>query len=106
MFTFVHCTETLDEAIASRAAEAAMGTSRGTQGVRRASQDLDEPHPRQRQQRRPGTRPRRSRRRGRQIMVDMDPDDPNPIIRLITARCWAIRSTPWRPTGAGRPGLP
>jgi len=83
VFTFVHCTETVDEAIASRAAEAAMwyvnaapkvfavprkiwtnmirgNVNAGDPGRGRAA--LDDPS---------------------KIMVDLDPDDPNPIIRLM-----------------------
>ncbi|MEQ8842345.1 MAG: LLM class flavin-dependent oxidoreductase [Acidimicrobiales bacterium] len=83
VFTFVHCTETLDEAIESRAAEAAMwyvnaapkvfsvprkiwtnmirgNVNAGDEGRGRAA--LDDPT---------------------KIMVDLDPDDPNPIIRLM-----------------------
>ena len=82
VFTFVHCTDTLDEAIASRAAEAAMwyvnaapkvfavprkiwtNMIRGNvnSGGSRGRAALDDPT---------------------KIMVDLDPDDPNPIIRLM-----------------------
>lgn len=83
VFTFVHCTETIDEAIASRAAEAAMwyvnaapkvfavprkiwtnmirgNVNAGDEGRGRAALDDQS-----------------------KIMVDLDPDDPNPIIRLM-----------------------
>lgn len=83
VFTFVHCTETIDEAIESRAAEAAMwyvnaapqvfavprkiwtnmirgNVNAGDPGRGRTA--LDDPS---------------------KIMVDLDPDDPNPIIRLM-----------------------
>jgi alkanesulfonate monooxygenase SsuD/methylene tetrahydromethanopterin reductase-like flavin-dependent oxidoreductase (luciferase family) len=82
VFTFVHCTETIDDAIASRAAEAAMwyvnaaprvfavprkiwtNMIRGNvnAGDSRGRAALDDPT---------------------KIMVDLDPDDPNPIIRLM-----------------------
>ncbi|HEX5268205.1 MAG TPA: LLM class flavin-dependent oxidoreductase [Acidimicrobiales bacterium] len=82
VFTFVFCTETVDDAIRSRAAEAAMwyvnaaprvfavprtvwtnmirgNVNSGAEGSLRAAQATD------------------------QVMVDLDPDDPNPIIRLM-----------------------
>jgi alkanesulfonate monooxygenase SsuD/methylene tetrahydromethanopterin reductase-like flavin-dependent oxidoreductase (luciferase family) len=82
VFTFVFCSETIDDAIRSRAAEAAMwyvnaaprvfavprtvwtnmirgNVNSGAEGSSRAAQATD------------------------QVMVDLDPDDPNPIIRLM-----------------------
>jgi alkanesulfonate monooxygenase SsuD/methylene tetrahydromethanopterin reductase-like flavin-dependent oxidoreductase (luciferase family) len=82
VFTFVHCAETVDDAIRSRAAEAAMwyvnaapkvfavprtiwtnlirgNINSGAEGSVRAAKATSE------------------------VMVDLDPDDPNPIIRLM-----------------------
>jgi alkanesulfonate monooxygenase SsuD/methylene tetrahydromethanopterin reductase-like flavin-dependent oxidoreductase (luciferase family) len=82
VFTFVFCTETTEEAISSRAAEAAMwyvnaapkvfavprtiwtnmirgNLNPGTEGRGRAASSTD------------------------RVMVDLDPDDPNPIVRLM-----------------------
>ena len=92
VFTFVHCTETRDEAIASRAAEAAMwyvnaapkvfavprtiwtnlirGNVSTGQGRARGVADADK------------------------VLVDLDPDDPNPIIRLMNRQVLGLDIDP------------
>ena len=50
VFTFVYCTETVDDAIKSRAAEAALWyVNAAPEGVLRSPHGVDEPDPRQRQ---------------------------------------------------------
>jgi len=89
VFTFVFCTETIEEAIESRAAEAAMwyvnaaprvfavprtiwtnmirgNVNSGAEGRGRAAMETD------------------------QVMVDLDPDDPNPIIKLMNRQVLGI----------------
>lgn len=82
VFTFVHCTETEDEAIESRAAEAAMWYVNAAPQVFavprtvwtnliRGNVNAGDPG-----------RARAAAAQGK-ILVDLDPDDPNPIIRLM-----------------------
>ncbi|MEZ5247160.1 MAG: LLM class flavin-dependent oxidoreductase [Acidimicrobiales bacterium] len=82
VFTFVHCTETIDEAIASRAAEAAMWY------VNAAPKVFAVPRKIWTNMIRGNVNAGDSRGRAAlddesKIMVDLDPDDPNPIIRLM-----------------------
>ena len=81
VFTFVHCTETRDEAIASRAAEAAMWY------VNAAPKVFAVPRTIWTNLIRGNVAAGDGRARGvadpDQVLVDLDPDDPNPIIRLM-----------------------
>ncbi len=80
VFTFVHCTETVDEAIADRAAEAAMWYVNAAPKVFSVPRTIWTNL----------IRGNVSSGRGRaaaapeeQVLVDLDPNDPNPIIRLM-----------------------
>jgi alkanesulfonate monooxygenase SsuD/methylene tetrahydromethanopterin reductase-like flavin-dependent oxidoreductase (luciferase family) len=81
VFTFVHCTETRDEAIASRAAEAAMWY------VNAAPKVFAVPRTIWTNLIRGNVSMGNGRARGAatadKVLVDLDPDDPNPIIRLM-----------------------
>lgn len=81
VFTFVHCTETRDEAIASRAAEAAMWY------VNAAPKVFSVPRTVWTNLIRGNVAAGNGRARGAadadKVLVDLDPDDPNPIIRLM-----------------------
>jgi alkanesulfonate monooxygenase SsuD/methylene tetrahydromethanopterin reductase-like flavin-dependent oxidoreductase (luciferase family) len=81
VFTFVHCTETRDDAIASRAAEAAMWY------VNAAPRVFSVPRTVWTNMIRGNTGQGHGRALGAadadQVMVDLDPDDPHPIIRLM-----------------------
>jgi alkanesulfonate monooxygenase SsuD/methylene tetrahydromethanopterin reductase-like flavin-dependent oxidoreductase (luciferase family) len=81
VFTFVHCTDTVDEAIASRAAEAAMWY------VNAAPKVFSVPRTIWTNLIRGNVSMGHGRARGAadadKVLVDLDPDDPNPIIRLM-----------------------
>ena len=81
VFTFVHCTETREEAIASRAAEAAMWY------VNAAPKVFSVPRTVWTNMIRGNTGHGHGRALGAAdadtVMVDLDPDDPHPIIRLM-----------------------
>ena len=81
VFTFVHCTDTVDEAIASRAAEAAMWY------VNAAPKVFSVPRTIWTNLIRGNVSMGNGRARGAadadKVLVDLDPNDPNPIIRLM-----------------------
>ncbi|MGH9273670.1 MAG: LLM class flavin-dependent oxidoreductase [Acidimicrobiales bacterium] len=81
VFTFVHCTDTVDEAIASRAAEAAMWY------VNAAPKVFAVPRTIWTNLIRGNVSMGNGRARGAaeadKVLVDLDPNDPNPIIRLM-----------------------
>lgn len=81
IFTFVHCTETREQAIASRAAEAALWY------VNAAPMVFSVPRTIWTNKIRGQVRDDRDRARSvadpSQVMVDLDPDDPHPIVRLL-----------------------
>lgn len=82
VFTFVHCTETIDDAIRSRAAEAAMWY------VNAAPRVFAVPRTVWTNMIRGNINsgaegPVRAARASSDVMVDLDPEDPNPIIRLM-----------------------
>ncbi len=81
VFTFVHCAENRDEAIASRAAEAALWY------VNAAPKVFSVPRTVWTDKIRGQVKDNRDRARSvadpSQVMVDMDPDDPHPIVRLL-----------------------
>ncbi len=81
VFTFVHCTETVDDAIASRAAEAAMWY------VNAAPKVFSVPRTVWTNLIRGNVSAGKGRARGaaaaEEVLVDLDPNDPNPIIRLM-----------------------
>ena len=82
VFTFVHCTETLDEAIASRAAEAAMWYVNAAPKVFAVPRTVWTNMIRGNVNAGDPSRARKAAEAGK-IMVDLDPDDPNHIIRLM-----------------------
>jgi alkanesulfonate monooxygenase SsuD/methylene tetrahydromethanopterin reductase-like flavin-dependent oxidoreductase (luciferase family) len=82
VFTFVHCTESLDEAIASRAAEAAMWYVNAAPKVFAVPRTVWTNMIRGNVNAGDPSRARAAAEAGR-IMVDLDPDDPNPILRLM-----------------------
>lgn len=91
VFTFLHCAETREQAIASRAAEAAMwyvnaaprifavprtiwtNMIRGEAADTRAIAALDDPS---------------------EVMIDLDPDDPVPLIRLMNRQVLGMEVDP------------
>jgi alkanesulfonate monooxygenase SsuD/methylene tetrahydromethanopterin reductase-like flavin-dependent oxidoreductase (luciferase family) len=82
VFTFVHCTETVDEAIASRAAEAAMWYVNAAPKVFAVPRTVWTNMIRGNVNAGDPSRARAAAEAGK-IMVDLDPDDPNHIIRLM-----------------------
>jgi alkanesulfonate monooxygenase SsuD/methylene tetrahydromethanopterin reductase-like flavin-dependent oxidoreductase (luciferase family) len=92
VFTFVHCTETREEAIASRAAEAAMWY------VNAAPKVFAVPRTIWTNLIRGNVSSGRGRARGAadpdQVQVDLDPDDPNPIIRLMNRQVLGMAIDP------------
>jgi alkanesulfonate monooxygenase SsuD/methylene tetrahydromethanopterin reductase-like flavin-dependent oxidoreductase (luciferase family) len=92
VFTFVHCTETRDEAIASRAAEAAMWY------VNAAPKVFAVPRTIWTNLIRGNIGSGKGRARGAaepdQVQVDLDPDDPNPIIRLMNRQVLGMEIDP------------
>ena len=83
VFTFVHCAETIDEAIASRAAEAAMWYVNAAPKVFAVPRKIWTNMIRGNVNSGDESRGRVALDDPSQIMVDLDPDDPNPIIRLM-----------------------
>ena len=83
VFTFVHCTETIDEAIASRAAEAAMWYVNAAPKVFAVPRKIWTNMIRGNVNAGDEGRGRAALEDQSKIMVDLDPDDPNPIIRLM-----------------------
>jgi alkanesulfonate monooxygenase SsuD/methylene tetrahydromethanopterin reductase-like flavin-dependent oxidoreductase (luciferase family) len=81
VFTFVHCAETREQAIASRAAEAALWY------VNAAPKVFSVPRTVWTNKIRGQVRDDRDRARSvvdqSQVMVDLDPHDPHPIVRLL-----------------------
>ena len=92
VFTFVHCTETRDEAIASRAAEAAMWY------VNAAPKVFAVPRTIWTNLIRGNVSTGQGRARGEaeadKVLVDLDPDDPNPIIRLMNRQVLGLEIDP------------
>jgi alkanesulfonate monooxygenase SsuD/methylene tetrahydromethanopterin reductase-like flavin-dependent oxidoreductase (luciferase family) len=92
VFTFVHCTETRDEAIASRAAEAAMWY------VNAAPKVFAVPRTIWTNLIRGNVSAGNGRARGvadpDKVLVDLDPDDPNPIIRLMNRQVLGLEIDP------------
>src|SRR4051812_9363363 len=82
VFTFVHCTETVDDAIASRAAEAAMWYVNAAPKVFAVPRTVWTNMIRGNVNAGDPSRARKAAEEGK-IMVDLDPDDPNHIIRLM-----------------------
>lgn len=83
VFTFVHCTDTVDEAIESRAAEAAMWYVNAAPKVFAVPRKIWTNMIRGNVNAGDPGRGRAALRDPSKIMVDLDPDDPNPIIRLM-----------------------
>jgi alkanesulfonate monooxygenase SsuD/methylene tetrahydromethanopterin reductase-like flavin-dependent oxidoreductase (luciferase family) len=83
VFTFVHCTDTLDEAIESRAAEAAMWYVNAAPKVFSVPRKIWTNMIRGNVNAGDPGRGRTALADPAKIMVDLDPDDPNPIIRLM-----------------------
>lgn len=83
VFTFVHCTETIDEAIESRAAEAAMWYVNAAPKVFAVPRKIWTNMIRGNVNAGDPGRGRAALRDASKIMIDLDPDDPNPIIRLM-----------------------
>ncbi|MEY2430296.1 MAG: hypothetical protein QOC92_21 [Acidimicrobiaceae bacterium] len=92
VFTFVHCTETVDEAIASRAAEAAMWY------VNAAPKVFSVPRTVWTNLIRGNVGAGKGRAKGAadadKVLVDLDPDDPNPIIRLMNRQLLGLEIDP------------
>jgi alkanesulfonate monooxygenase SsuD/methylene tetrahydromethanopterin reductase-like flavin-dependent oxidoreductase (luciferase family) len=92
VFTFVHCTQTRDEAIASRAAEAAMWY------VNAAPKVFAVPRTIWTNLIRGNVSTGQGRARGvaaaDEVVVDLDPDDPNPIIRLMNRQVLGLEIDP------------
>jgi alkanesulfonate monooxygenase SsuD/methylene tetrahydromethanopterin reductase-like flavin-dependent oxidoreductase (luciferase family) len=92
VFTFVHCTETVDDAIASRAAEAAMWY------VNAAPKVFSVPRTVWTNLIRGNVGAGKGRARGAagadKVLVDLDPDDPNPIIRLMNRQLLGLEIDP------------
>ncbi len=92
VFTFVHCTETRDEAIASRAAEAAMWY------VNAAPKVFAVPRTIWTNLIRGNVSTGQGRARGvaeaDKVLVDLDPDDPNTIIRLMNRQVLGLEIDP------------
>jgi alkanesulfonate monooxygenase SsuD/methylene tetrahydromethanopterin reductase-like flavin-dependent oxidoreductase (luciferase family) len=92
VFTFVHCTETVDEAIASRAAEAAMWY------VNAAPKVFSVPRTVWTNLIRGNVGAGKGRAKGAaeadKVLVDVDPDDPNPIIRLMNRQLLDLEIDP------------
>lgn len=82
VFTFVHCTTSVDEAIASRAAEAAMWYVNAAPKVFAVPRTVWTNMIRGNVNAGDPSRARAAAEAGR-IMVDLDPEDPNPILRLM-----------------------
>jgi alkanesulfonate monooxygenase SsuD/methylene tetrahydromethanopterin reductase-like flavin-dependent oxidoreductase (luciferase family) len=92
VFTFVHCTETREQAIASRAAEAAMWY------VNAAPKVFAVPRTIWTNLIRGNVSTGNGRARGvadpDKVLVDLDPDDPNPIIRLMNRQLLGLPIDP------------
>jgi alkanesulfonate monooxygenase SsuD/methylene tetrahydromethanopterin reductase-like flavin-dependent oxidoreductase (luciferase family) len=91
VFTFLHCAETKEQAIASRAAECAMWY------VNAAPQVFAVPRTIWTSQIRgeaPDTRAIGATHNRDEIMVDMDPDDPIPLIRLLNRQALGMEIDP------------
>lgn len=91
VFTFLHCAETREQAIASRAAEAAMWY------VNAAPQVFAVPRTIWTNQIRglaADTRAINATHNTEEIMVDMDPDDPIPLIRLLNRQALGMEIDP------------
>jgi alkanesulfonate monooxygenase SsuD/methylene tetrahydromethanopterin reductase-like flavin-dependent oxidoreductase (luciferase family) len=92
VFTFVHCTETREDAIASRAAEAAMWY------VNAAPKVFAVPRTIWTNLIRGNVSSGNGRARGvadpDKVLVDLDPDDPNPIIRLMNRQVLGLEIDP------------
>ena len=83
VFTFVHCTDTIDEAIESRAAEAAMWYVNAAPRVFAVPRNIWTNMIRGNVNAGDSGRGRVALDDPSKVMVDLDPDDPNPIIRLM-----------------------
>lgn len=91
VFTFLHCAETKEQAIASRAAEAAMWY------VNAAPQVFAVPRTiwtNQIRGKAADTRAIGASHNPDEIMVDMDPDDPIPLIRLLNRQALGMEIDP------------
>jgi alkanesulfonate monooxygenase SsuD/methylene tetrahydromethanopterin reductase-like flavin-dependent oxidoreductase (luciferase family) len=92
VFTFVHCTDTVDEAIASRAAEAAMWY------VNAAPKVFSVPRTIWTNLIRGNIGAGKGRARGAaesdKVLIDLDPDDPNLIIRLMNRQLLGLDIDP------------
>jgi alkanesulfonate monooxygenase SsuD/methylene tetrahydromethanopterin reductase-like flavin-dependent oxidoreductase (luciferase family) len=93
VFTFVHCTETIDEAIASRAAEAAMWYVNAAPKVFAVPRTVWTNMIRGNVNSGDPSRARAAAEAGK-IMVDLDPDDPNHIIRLMNRQVLGMEIDP------------
>jgi alkanesulfonate monooxygenase SsuD/methylene tetrahydromethanopterin reductase-like flavin-dependent oxidoreductase (luciferase family) len=93
VFTFVHCTETIDEAIASRAAEAAMWYVNAAPKVFAVPRTVWTNMIRGNVNAGDPGRARKAAAEGK-IMVDLDPDDPNHIIRLMNRQVLGMEIDP------------
>jgi alkanesulfonate monooxygenase SsuD/methylene tetrahydromethanopterin reductase-like flavin-dependent oxidoreductase (luciferase family) len=93
VFTFVHCTETIDEAIASRAAEAAMWYVNAAPKVFAVPRTVWTNMIRGNVNAGDPSRARKAAAEGK-IMVDLDPDDPNHIIRLMNRQVLGMEIDP------------
>jgi alkanesulfonate monooxygenase SsuD/methylene tetrahydromethanopterin reductase-like flavin-dependent oxidoreductase (luciferase family) len=94
VFTFVHCTETTDEAIASRASEAALWYVNAAPRIfsvpRTVWTEMIRGEPTT------STDPGRARAVSdvADVMVDMDPDDPHPILRVFNRQALGYELDP------------
>jgi alkanesulfonate monooxygenase SsuD/methylene tetrahydromethanopterin reductase-like flavin-dependent oxidoreductase (luciferase family) len=94
VFTFVHCAETTDEAIASRASEAALWYVNAAPRIfsvpRTVWTEMIRGEPSQSSD--PGRA--QSVKDASDVMVDMDPDDPHPIIRVMNRQALGYELDP------------
>jgi alkanesulfonate monooxygenase SsuD/methylene tetrahydromethanopterin reductase-like flavin-dependent oxidoreductase (luciferase family) len=94
VFTFVHCAETTDEAIASRASEAALWYVNAAPKVfsvpRTVWTEMIRGEPTT------STDPGRAQSVSNvdDVMVDMDPDDPHPIVRIMNRQALGYELDP------------